>query len=186
MFVHWGCLMMHPVWPDRARLQQQDLRLALALNRTAAWPGMGHLCRLVSRLGDGGLWYGVIALLPLAAGPAGLQCALQMLAAGTIALLVYVGLKHGIGRARPFESCPHIRLHGKALDRFSFPSGHTLHATVFALVLTYHFPLAALPLIPFTLLIAVSRVALGLHYPSDVAAAALLGTLIGLGAVYLI
>jgi len=178
--------MTHLAWPDRERWLQHDLRLALALNRTAALPSVGNLCRLVSRLGDGGLWYVLIALLPLAAGQAGLWCALRMLAAGTMALLVYVSLKRGIGRARPFETCPHIHLHGKVLDRFSFPSGHTLHATVFALVLIYQFPLAAPLVIPFTLLIAWSRVALGLHYPSDVVAAALLGMAIGLGAVWLI
>lgn len=137
-------------------------------------------------MGDGGLWYGVIMLLPLTAGRAGWICALQMLVAGSVSLLIYLMLKRFIGRARPYETCPHIQLRGKVLDRFSFPSGHTLHSTGFALVLTYHFPAAALVLIPFTLLLGWSRVVLGLHYPSDVAAGAALGMLIGLAAVWLL
>lgn len=176
--------MTHPLWHDRQRWLAHDLRLAQALNRAAAQPRFCALCRAVSRLGDGALWYAVIAVLPLAAGPAGWRCAVQMLVAGGVALVVYLVLKHAIGRARPFEICPGILLRGRVLDRFSFPSGHTLHATGFALVLTYHFPGAALVVIPFVLVLALSRVVLGLHYPSDVAAGALLGMAIGFGAVW--
>lgn len=182
----WGPLMTQPAWHDRRRWAACDQALALALNRAAGRPRLCAACRAVSRLGDGGMWYAVIAVLPFAAGPAGWRCAVQMLIAGAIALAVYQTLKHAIGRARPFERCPDIRLHGPVLDRFSFPSGHTLHATGFALVLTYHFPGAALVVIPFTLLLALSRVVLGLHYPSDVAAGALLGMAIGWGAIGLL
>lgn len=176
--------MTRPAWPERARWLEHDVRLAQTLNRVAELPRICDACRVISRLGDGALWYGLIVLLPLAAGPAGWLCALHMLVAGTVSLLVYLGLKQGIGRARPFESCPAIARRALAPDRFSFPSGHTLHATGFALVLSYHFPPATLALIPFVLLLALSRVVLGLHYPSDVAAGALLGMLIGLGAVW--
>ncbi len=178
--------MTAPAWPDRERWVARDLQLALTLNRVSALPAICALCRVVSRLGDGGMWYGVIALLPLAAGKPGWQCALHMLVAGSVSLLAYLLLKRYIGRVRPYEKCPKIHLRGKVLDRFSFPSGHTLHSTGFALVLTYHFPAAAIALIPFTLLLGLSRIVLGLHYPSDVAAGAVLGMTIGLGAVWLL
>jgi undecaprenyl-diphosphatase len=42
-----------------------------------------------------------------------------------------------------------------------------------------HFPTMGWALWPFTVLVAVSRVALGLHYPSDVAAGAIIGAGIG-------
>ena len=65
------------------------------------------------------------------------------------------------------------------LDPFSFPSGHTLHAVAFTVVAATHYPPLAALLVPFTLLIAASRVVLGLHYPSDVLVGAVLGALIG-------
>jgi undecaprenyl-diphosphatase len=65
------------------------------------------------------------------------------------------------------------------LDAFSFPSGHTLHAVAFTLVALGYWPWLASLLVPFTLLTATSRVALGLHYPSDVIAGAALGAAIG-------
>jgi undecaprenyl-diphosphatase len=63
-----------------------------------------------------------------------------------------------------------------ALDRFSFPSGHTMHAVAFSLIAATTFPELAWPLWSFTVLVALSRPMLGLHYPSDVLAGALLGT----------
>src|ERR1035438_6767906 len=61
------------------------------------------------------------------------------------------------------------------VNAFSFPSGHTLHAMAFTVVAVSDFPALASLLVPFTLLVALSRVVLGLHYPSDVLAGAAIG-----------
>jgi undecaprenyl-diphosphatase len=67
------------------------------------------------------------------------------------------------------------------LDHFSFPSGHTLHAVLFTVMLGVSFPLLLPVMIPFMLLVAASRVVLGLHYPTDVMVGAAIGaTLAGL------
>jgi len=65
------------------------------------------------------------------------------------------------------------------LDEFSFPSGHTLHAVSFTIVALTWFPALAPLLVPFTVLVAASRVVLGLHYPSDVLAATAIGGVLG-------
>ena len=71
---------------------------------------------------------------------------------------------------------------GKPLDRFSFPSGHTLHAVSFTVSVCSSLPALAVVLVPAAVLIALSRVVLGLHYPSDVLAGGLLGALLGAAA----
>ena len=78
-------------------------------------------------------------------------------------------------RERPYISLAGITPGTRALDRYSFPSGHTLHAVSFTTLAVASFPELAWLLIPFAALIAASRVVLGLHYPSDVAAGALIG-----------
>jgi undecaprenyl-diphosphatase len=81
-------------------------------------------------------------------------------------------------RPRPFNVHQQISLRSIPLDQFSFPSGHTLHAVIFTLVATHYYPMLSLGLIPFTILIGLSRPILGLHYPSDVLVGALIGILI--------
>lgn len=53
------------------------------------------------------------------------------------------------------------------------------------MVLAVHDPLALWILLPFTLLVAMSRVVLGLHYPSDVLMGALLGAVVALTVLWI-
>jgi undecaprenyl-diphosphatase len=78
-------------------------------------------------------------------------------------------------RERPFIGLIGIECAMPPLDRYSFPSGHTLHAVAFTVLAVGYVPWLAVLLVPFALLVAASRVVLGLHYPSDVAVGALLG-----------
>ena len=61
---------------------------------------------------------------------------------------------------------------------YSFPSGHTLHAVTVTLLVLPVLPLLGLILVPVTAMIMLSRVILGLHYPTDVVVAALIGSLV--------
>ena len=163
--------------PDvyRAVWAERDRRWAERIHRAAQQDAVITLLRAASWLGDGFLWYGAIALLALAGGTHGRDVAAQMVMVGALNLTLYLWLKSRIGRARPYVKCPDIRARGRALDQFSFPSGHALHTSAFSVMLIYYFPAAAWLLTPTAVLIALSRVALGLHYPSDVAAGAAIG-----------
>ena len=129
----------------------------------------------VSRLGDGMFWYALMAALLLAQGAAAAPAVARMLLAGVVGLVLYKGLKGRTTRSRPCARDRLIQPRAAPLDEYSFPSGHTLHAVSFTLVAVYHYPALRWLLFPFALLVALSRVVLGLHYPSDVLAGALLG-----------
>jgi len=105
---------------------------------------------------------------------------LHMIIAGFTGTLIYKWLKVKTLRPRPYNVYQQISLRSIPLDQFSFPSGHTLHAVIFTLVAIHYYPMLSLGLIPFTILIGLSRPILGLHYPSDVLVGALIGTLISL------
>lgn len=154
---------------------ERDRRWAASLHRRAQRPMLVRLLLAASWFGDGIGWYAAIAVLALAGGTNGRDVATQMVAVGLFNLLLYLWLKARIGRARPYVQCDDIRACGRALDQFSFPSGHALHATAFGLMLVAHLPWTAWLVAPLVALIMVSRVALGLHYPSDVAAGAAIG-----------
>jgi undecaprenyl-diphosphatase len=130
---------------------------------------------VISRLGDGIFWYLAMILLPALFGQAGALVSAQMLAVGLASLAIYKTLKHLTGRRRPCETFPDIRRHAPMLDLYSFPSGHTMHAVGFTAVVAGHYPELALLIAPFAMLIASSRLVLGLHYPSDVIIGGMIG-----------
>jgi undecaprenyl-diphosphatase len=134
--------------------------------------------RVVSRLGDGVFWYSLMLALLAVGGASALAPIGRMAGTGLACTLIYKWLKSKTSRPRPFAVENAVRAGADPLDPFSFPSGHTLHAVAFSIVAIAFYPMLAWLLVPFTLLVAASRVVLGLHYPSDVLAGAALGALI--------
>ena len=152
-----------------------DWRLCSVMNRWGARHALRRFFGVVSRLGDGGFWYTLMAALAVFGGARGAIAALHMAATGLVAAAMYRGLKRWTRRPRPYRAHGDIVAYVAPLDEFSFPSGHTLHAVGFTIVALAYFPVLAPLLVPFALLVAASRVVLGLHYPSDVLAAILIG-----------
>ena len=166
---------MRPL-PSRELFRGRDSGWCLRANHWGKWRGLRRFFAVISRLGDGVFWYALMAALVMADGIDGFAASAHMAATGVIALTVYKLLKRWTRRPRPFASDVRIRAWIAPLDEFSFPSGHTLHAVAFSIVAVAHYPALAALLIPFTASVAVSRVVLGLHYPSDVLAALGIGT----------
>ena len=154
---------------------ERDLRLARRMYRGAQDKLFVRILIVASWLGDGIFWYALIAAMVLAGGTDGRDAAAHMALAGLFNLAIYKWLKRSVSRKRPCDCYADLRAVARPLDTFSFPSGHVLHATTFTIILFSHYPGAGLALLPVIVLIALSRVALGLHYPSDVVAGALIG-----------
>jgi undecaprenyl-diphosphatase len=157
------------------RLSARELRLCCLVNRYFCERTLWRYFALVSRLGDGVFWYLLILLLALFGGQRGSAASVHMAVVGVLTLALYKTLKHWSKRPRPLKRSDGLIIKVAPLDEFSFPSGHTLHAVSFTWVALCYVPELMLLLIPFTLSVAASRVVLGLHYPSDVLAASVLG-----------
>lgn len=160
------------------RLMLWDRSLCINVNKASQIRALRVFFRAISRLGDGVFWYTVMMGILLTQGDAATIPVLTMLSAGLTGTLVYKWIKGKTLRPRPYEVHQDIWLTGRPLDRFSFPSGHTLHAVAFTVTGLSFYPELTLLLLPFTVLVAMSRVVLGLHYPSDVFAGASIGGLI--------
>jgi undecaprenyl-diphosphatase len=158
-----------------ARVDAAEYSLCRKLNRGASFAFPRRLFQIASRLGDGVIWYLVLALLPILYGIGAVKPDIIMALTGLLGVALYKLLKRVFVRERPFITHSSINLAMAPLDRYSFPSGHTLHAVSFAWQATVHFPELGWVLVPLAALIAGSRVVLGLHYPTDVLAGAAIG-----------
>jgi undecaprenyl-diphosphatase len=125
-----------------------------------------------------GTCYPLLAAVLLAVDPVvGRGFLTAALAAFSIELPVYKIIKQSVKRDRPCESLPGVEGRVTPSDQFSFPSGHTAAAFLIATLLGNAYPLL-LPIAgAWALAVGFSRIYLGVHYPTDVVAGMLLGTL---------
>ena len=158
-------------------LIERERLVALWMHGAATRDWVVNFLRVVSRVGDGWIWYGIVVCLPWAGGPVGTSASVRMIGVGIVDIVLYKIIKRWIARPRPFRTCAGIRECTPSLDEYSFPSGHTLHSVACSLILTVYYPVLAVFVWPLTVLIAVSRIVLGLHYPSDVIVGALIGAI---------
>ncbi len=157
-------------------MDQHELQLCMAFNKYNSHEVVRAFFAVISRLGNGVFWYILMLTLPLVYGSPAIVTSVYMAVTGVAGVAVYKLLKNNLVRQRPCIMHACINQGTAMLDYYSFPSGHTLHAFSFSIIAIDAFPELAIALIPFTLLIAVSRVVLGLHYPTDVMVGAILGT----------
>lgn len=161
-------------------IASRDHKLMRKVNKWPAprWVRLWALA--ATRAGDGWLWY-LAGLLVLLAG--GDERFTAVAAAGSAALVgvgLFVAVKKMSGRKRPCEIEPHCWAHLLPPDQFSFPSGHTITAFSVSVALGAFYPVSLVLLLFCALSIAVSRILLGMHFLSDVAVGAIIGTGLGL------
>lgn len=161
------------------RLFRIDTAICYHINRISRVQLLRDFFTVISRLGNGVFWYVLIAGIAVLDPGQGYLAAGHMLLTGLAGVVIYKALKAKTVRPRPFTRDAGIQLCTAPLDQYSFPSGHTLHAVSFTLVACAWYPFLLWPLALFTVLVALSRMILGLHYPTDVAAGVAIGLLLG-------
>lgn len=176
-------------WPNRWRLPLPRPVLESLLAADAAlraWftthhaPWLDVAMLTLSRLGQAGTLWIILAAIARLEDPRRAGRLWQMLLAiGLAYLLVDYVLKPGFARSRPFDAMLDVRIVGFRPVTYSFPSGHACSAFAGAWVLTLMWHRIAWLFWTLAALIAFSRIYIGVHYPLDVVAGALLGLAVG-------
>ena len=89
-------------------------------------------------------------------------------------------LKGTFARPRPIAVLLDARVLVESGAGYSFPSGHATLAFAVAFVFAAKYPKFRYPLFALAALVALSRIYIGMHFPSDVLAGAALGSAVGL------
>lgn len=107
-------------------------------------------------------------------------------------LIVNVVLKLSVNRARPWQTYPdlgfqdfHFALGVREPTDSSFPSGHTASLFAAAVALVMYYKVKGLPALGVALLVAISRIYLCMHYPTDVIGGIVIGSVCGVAGFYL-
>jgi undecaprenyl-diphosphatase len=138
-------------------------------------PWLDDVMLLASALGAGGFIWWVTAVITMVF-PNKRAAAWRMLLAGVFTWMISeYALKPTVDRARPFEIDSSIVVIDAKPTTGAFPSGHAAMAVAFAVAGSRMMLGSQLIWWPLAAIVAVSRVYIGVHWPSDVIAGAVLG-----------
>jgi undecaprenyl-diphosphatase len=157
-----------------------DVRLAESANAFAQHhDGWEDAARVYAHLSEP-LFIAGVAVLAIAGlalrRPRVLSASVLAVAASGVAVTMAAVLARVVDRPRPFVAHPQIHLFLAHAADPGFPSDHATAAFAIAAVLLVRLGRRALPVLLAATALAVSRVLVGVHYPGDVLAGALLGT----------
>ncbi len=150
-----------------------DVVLFYFINLNLQNPFFDFLMPLITNIGLYLFWIGICILLAIFGGEKGRNVALILLIAILIGHFISEGLKYVFLRPRPFEILTGVH-QLVIIGSYSFPSGHATEAFIACIILGKKYGHLLL-FILLGVLITFSRVYIGVHYPSDVLAGALLG-----------
>ena len=135
--------------------------------------------RTVTHLGGATVTISLVLALILLSSQSIQYTAIASAIALTISHIPVALIKKWYPRSRPYVVLDHIYVTDNPLNDHSFPSGHT--TAIFAILTPFVLlsPALAIVLVPIGFMVGLSRIYLGLHYPSDVLAGCLLGCVSG-------
>lgn len=168
-------------------LLELDGKILLFIQDYLRFEWLTHVMKFITSLGDSGTVWIVLAAILLCTKryrKTGIAMAVALLIGFLVTNLI---LKNLVMRVRPYEAIAGLQALIGPLKDSSFPSGHTTSSIAAGFVMlkgTQRY--IGIPAFVLAVLIAFSRLYLGVHYPTDVLAGALIGLFAAFSAKYVV
>lgn len=164
---------------------QKDFALFNFINHSCHHKYLDPFFRSFTHLGGATCTISIALLFTMSAPAPYSFWAIDSLIALTVSHIIVSIIKKMYQRNRPYLTYPETKTISKRLTDYSFPSGHT--TAIFSIVTPFmlYMPSMAIYLFCLAGIVGLSRIYIGLHYPSDVLAGAFIGVGVGVITVYL-
>ncbi|MBL7575355.1 undecaprenyl-diphosphatase [Peptoniphilus asaccharolyticus DSM 20463] len=116
-----------------------------------------------------------ITLLLFIIGGKPRELSLEIILSLIVSTLLVQILKRIFSRNRPYWILENLNTYGIDLSDYSFPSGHSAAAFTLGMTIALNYPAIKIVVLIVATLIAISRIYLGVHYPTDVLAGVIIG-----------
>lgn len=166
------------------RIESGDHRLMRRVHRWRAPRWFRILMILSTRGGDGWLWCALGIILYFYGGPHRFAAIGAAGSAAVAGIFLFRALKKTSHRQRPCDIEPHCWSSVLPPDRYSFPSGHSITAFAVAVSIGLFYPQLMTSLLTAAILIAASRIILGMHFLSDVVVGSAIGAVLATAAFH--
>lgn len=159
-------------------IQNFDLRITHALAAHRAPKALEQLLRFYVRMGDGYIWIPVLAFVIYKWGfNTLLNASGQIITTVGMSIAMYWILKLSIKRTRPYNKLKELKEGVASLDRYSFPSGHTMNNMAAACIAYTIYPPVGTVMLILPLTFGLLRVYFCVHWLSDILAGFFIGIL---------
>lgn len=150
-------------------LSNLDGNILLFLQEYVRNPVMTPILKVITTLGNGGaIWIALTVLLLIIPRTRKVGCMAALALIGTL-LINNMLLKNLVARTRPYEVIEGLTYIVRAPVDYSFPSGHAGCSFAVACIMFRRMPgRYGVPALVLAILISLSRLYVGVHYPSDV------------------
>ena len=152
-------------------IESWDVSVLYWIQETLRIDVLNPVIVFLTKLGNGGFFWlalSLVLLIPKRTRKAGLVSLISMV---VCYIIVNLGIKPAVARLRPYDAYPFLHPIVPPQKEYSFPSGHTVNGFACSTILVRMLPKKAwLPLVILAAVIALTRLYVGVHYPSDVIA----------------
>lgn len=154
----------------KGRLYTTDLNTLLVFNNSIKCRLLDKVMPIITYIGSATVTISTCLMIIAMGNEMVSKMGIQALIALALSHFMVHLLKNGVCRLRPKDVLPNINTFNVALDYYSFPSGHTTSVFAIATTLALNLPILAVICFPIAFIVGISRLYLGVHYPSDVLA----------------